>query len=307
MELIKKIFSKIKSYGVKKCFSILLGKVETPFVPYLHNLKWRYYSQKEGYKGVNEIYDNNPLVVSLTSYPKRIQEISTTIESLLMQKMKPNKLILWLAYDQFPNKENDLPENIIRLKKYGLEIKWCEDFRSYKKLIPTLKMFPDAVIITTDDDMYYHRQMVSRLYEAYRKDPKHIHCHRATKYIWTGEHFKTVSGGYDTYSYPSFKHKLTGCSGVLYPPNSLYQDVCKDELFMKLAPTNDDLWFWLMGVLNDTKINVVNNNLATLWFVGSSQDDALNYVNDMGKNLLIEQRNNIFDYYKGLKEKVISD
>ena len=247
MKLIKKIFIKFKRYGIKKSASILLGKVATPFVPYLHRQRWKHYSRKQGYRGVNEIYDKTPLIVSLTSYPKRIHEISTTIESLLMQKKKPNKLILWLADEQFPNKEKDLPENIIVLKKYGLEINWCKDYRSYKKLIPTLATYPDAIIITTDDDMYYSRKMVSRLYDAYEKAPEHIHCHRATKYIWSDEQFQTVPGGYDTYTYPSFKHKLTGCSGVLYPPNSLYQDVCRDDLFMKLAPTNDDLWFWLMG------------------------------------------------------------
>ena len=171
MKLIKKIFIKFKRYGIKKSASILLGKVATPFVPYLHRQRWKHYSRKQGYRGVNEKYDKTPLIVSLTSYPKRIHEISTTIESLLMQKKKPNKLILWLADEQFPNKEKDLPENIIVLKKYGLEINWCKDYRSYKKLIPTLATYPDAIIITTDDDMYYSRKMVSRLYDAYEKAP----------------------------------------------------------------------------------------------------------------------------------------
>lgn len=33
-------------------------------------------------------------------------------------------IILQLSEDEFPNKENDLPENLLKLKEFGLTINW---------------------------------------------------------------------------------------------------------------------------------------------------------------------------------------
>lgn len=308
MGSINKYCNKIKKVGFVKSLKIAVRRLEKPLVPIKHAKRWKKCVKNTSYTGVTPFETGtDEIIISLTSYPKRINEIHLTIQSLLMQEKKPNKVILWLAESQFPEKENDLPEQLLNLVKYGLDIMWCEDYRSYKKLVPTLKLYPEAIIVTVDDDMYYHPQMLKRLYEAYLKNPDVIHCHRGTKYEWNNSDFTTIPGGYETYGRPSYLHKLTGCSGVLYPPHSLYSDVINSDLFMSLAPTNDDLWFWLMGVMNDTKTNIIPNNLAELCFVGNSQDDALNYVNDMGQNLLIEQRNNIFNYYHTLKTKVIND
>jgi hypothetical protein len=72
------------------------------------------------------------------------------------QTYKPDKIILWLAKSQFPNKENDLPIKVTELVNYGLSIMWVDkDIKSYKKLIPTLKLYPNDIIITADDDLYY--------------------------------------------------------------------------------------------------------------------------------------------------------
>jgi len=76
--------------------------------------------------GVSDEIRKPQLIVSLTSYPARINSVHITINTLLQQSLKPNKVILWLASEQFPNKENDLPDNLLRLKDYGLTIEWCD-------------------------------------------------------------------------------------------------------------------------------------------------------------------------------------
>ncbi len=48
----------------------------------------------------------------------------------------------------------------------GLTIDWCEDIKSYKKLIPTLKKYPDAIIVTADDDLIYDNKWLEQLYNA---------------------------------------------------------------------------------------------------------------------------------------------
>ena len=45
------------------------------------------------------------IIVSLTTYPARVQGVWVTIASLLNQTMKPYKVILWLAEEQFPKHE----------------------------------------------------------------------------------------------------------------------------------------------------------------------------------------------------------
>ena len=45
-----------------------------------------------------------------------------------------------------------------------------------------------------------------------------------------------------------------GCAGVLYPPNSLHDDVLNESLFLKLAPKADDFWFKAMSFKRGTQV-----------------------------------------------------
>ena len=138
------------------------------------------------------------LIISLTSYPPRINTINLTIKSLLNQSLKADKVILWLAPEQFPNKENDLPQNLTNLCNYGLTIDWYHDIKSYKKLIPTLRKYPDAIIATVDDDAIYPYQWLEKLYISYLKYPKNIQAHRVTQIYYNGT-FQVIVGGYHYY------------------------------------------------------------------------------------------------------------
>ena len=182
---------------------------------------------------------------------------------------------------------------------------WCNDIRSYKKLIPTLKLFPDAVIVTSDDDQYYDRDWLALLYKGYQEDPRCIQCHRITKIIKSqnGE-WAFIAGGRDIYDFPSTLNKLVGCGGVLYPPNSLYRDCTRDDLFMKLAPTNDDVWFWFMAILNGYRIRVVNNRIMWNKTVRGTGNSALSNVNN--DNVVLEQMRNILKYYPEI-ERLMSE
>ena len=81
-------------------------------------------------------------------------------------------------------------------------------------------------------------------------------------------------GEFEVYPFPSYLHKLTGVGGVLYPPHILNQEVLDEEKCRELAPTNDDIWFWLMAVLNGAKINVVRRNLPRVEAVKGTQEGA---------------------------------
>lgn len=291
---------RFKEMGIINSLKLCRDRMMAPFIPKYIEKRWN--KKPAGYMGICSKTRNKQLIVSLTTYPKRIGVVHLVIKSLLCQTIKPDKIILWLAEEQFPNKEKDLPKELLELEKYGLTICWCNDIRSYKKLIPTIKKYPDSYIITFDDDLYYLPSTVERLYKAALKNPHMIHCHRGTKIIVNDDNYITIPGGYVKYNKPTFLHKLTGCSGVCYPPNVLHEDVINEKLFMKLAPTNDDIWFWLMGVLKGTKCNIINNNLPGLFEIPTSQQDSLNSINDNGSCLFWKDFNAILTHYPELKE-----
>lgn len=276
----------------------------------IFGIKFTYHAgRKYKYEPVTEcgVSENQPrIIVSLTSFPARIPSLHKTVNSLLNQTLKPDMVVLWLAREQFPGGENDLTPELLALKQYGLTIKWCNDIRSYKKLIPALKEFPNDIIITVDDDIYYDKNMVELLYKSYLTAPQNIHCHRVTKIFRKNGKIKAKGGGRQYYKKPSYANKLVGMAGVLYPPNSLHADIECEKLFMELAPTSDDIWFWLMAVLNNTKIQVVKNHIPNPPDLEETQNGpCLTQINDHGDNLFYTQLQNVLNHYENLEEKIL--
>lgn len=231
--------------------------------------------------GVNNENKNNPqLIVSLTSYKGRINTVHQTINTLLMQSLKPDRLVLWLADEEFKNREKDLPNELLQLCNYGLEIRWCENLKSYKKLIPALREFPNDVIVTADDDLYYQKDWLQSLYESYLQNPKDIHTRRAT-------YIKATSDTIDIYSHYAndkyaacFNHQLMGGAGTLYPPNTLHKDVLNTDLIQTLVPTHDDIYFWVMAILADTKIRLVKSKDSSIYQREETKNTGLCKINN---------------------------
>lgn len=245
------------------------------------------------------------IIISLTSYPARIGIVHNTIESLLNQSLAADKIILWLAIEQFPNKENDLPPELLQLLNDRFEIQWCNDIRSFKKLIPTLKMYPTNIVITCDDDVIYNKDCVKLLYDAYKKDSKSIWCHRGHYVLFdinaNIKPYKKWFHCIDTHK-PSFNILQTGVGAVLYPPNCFHEDILKEDLFMNLSYDADDIWFWAMAVLNGTKVGIVKNNLASTNSYIENDNNALYLRNiEYGNDKVLK---NILEYYPTVKQKL---
>ncbi len=254
--------------------------------------------------GINTIEKKHPsVIVSLTSFPERIKTSHLAIHTLLRQTCKPDKVVLWLAESQFPAKEQDLPDNLLQLQKYGLTIDWCEDIKSYKKLIPTLKKYPKDIIITVDDDIYYPPTLLERLYTSYTSDKKSIHCQRGRKILFDKEHTIIPYNNWVISSYgikASYLNMILGAGGVLYPPGSLHSDVLNNDLFMNLSPTGDDIWFWAMAVINKTRIKIMTDNFCFLETISTTQENSLwENHNKNGSNDL--HFRNILKHYPNIK------
>ncbi|HBQ58064.1 MAG TPA: hypothetical protein DD671_00115, partial [Balneolaceae bacterium] len=120
-------------------------------------------------KGAENSYSHElpgELIVSLTSYPNRFEHLPLTLLSIIKQSVSPDKIILWIAEQD----KSALSEEILQFIDRGVDIRFCEDLRSYKKIIPTLKSHPDAFIITADDDLYYNKRWVEGLVRDYENN-----------------------------------------------------------------------------------------------------------------------------------------
>lgn len=195
------------------------------------------------------------VIVSLTSFPAAIPYAAQAVQSILNGSVLPDKVVLYLTFAQFGN--TALPQELQELANNNprFEIRdYPKDIRSYRKLIPALKDFPNAIIVTIDDDVAYHKNMLSDLLCLHEQFPHAVLAHRAklmkpnkpyrkwSKYRWY--HFLTKR------IHSSYKNIQTGVGGVLYPPNSLKPEMLDVNLFTEIAPTTDDIWFWAAGVAN---------------------------------------------------------
>ena len=242
-----------------------LLKYKFHVVPLINPLIWDDIGRMGEYCGINHSTNReNKIIVSLTSYQERFKNLPIALYSLLNQSIKPDKLILWL------NKEYDdmttLPYNITKLINNGLEIRFVKDIKSYTKVIHALKEFSDSIVVTADDDIYYRKDWLKNLYMSYVANPEDIHVHRAHRVLLEDDkilpyenwkkHVNEESARFDNF--------LTGVGGVLYPPKCFINEVFREDIFLKNAPTADDLWLWVMALLSNRKIRVVQNHYCTI-------------------------------------------
>lgn len=202
-------------------------------------------------------YTDHDIIVSLTSYGERIHEVALTIESLMQQTMKPNRIVLWLD-NSF--KGQSLPLSLSRQQKRGLEIAFCQDLRSYKKLIPQMLLSPHDAIITADDDILYDYDVLEHLILAYLLNPQVIHCCRVhrIKFDKNGDILPYKNWDFRCKEIGTNKHYfLTSGGGVLFPPGSLDKTVFDQETFLSICPEADDVWFTAMAIKKGTLLNKV--------------------------------------------------
>lgn len=250
------------------------------------------------------------IIVSLTSFPAAIPYAAQAVQSILNGSVLPDKVILYLTFSQFG--ESGIPQELQKLANDNsrFEIRdYPRDIRSYRKLIPALSDFPDAIIVTIDDDVAYHKNMLRDLLRLHEQMPQAVLAHRAKrmkpdepyrkwkKYRWYHFLLKKI--------HTSFKNIQTGVGGVLYPPHSLKKEMMNVELFTELAPTTDDIWFWAAGVANDIPVIPVPFGHNKPKGLGKPRKLSLKTVNfKSGIDRNSAALKNIFDKYPLIKQKV---
>ena len=249
--------------------------------------------------------DKTDIILSLTSYGRRVADtLPYTLLSIFRQSRLPNRVVLWL--DQENWRDDNLPSLIKRLQKSGLEVRYCEDIKSYKKLIPALRAFPHNPIIVVDDDSYYDKDLVRWLVDAYEQSDKrtvfatcaNIPEKRGGKYIpyseWKG----------DAYADGQTEVALIGCGGGIYPPDIFDNEILRSEIFMSLVPTADDLWFWVQEKRRNISVRLTpRHGYHLLRTINRIEDMDVENADNLTRTNVIQGKNNkqlfdLIDYYK---------
>ncbi|URG50365.1 FkbM family methyltransferase [Pectobacterium quasiaquaticum] len=269
----------------------------------LDSLEWAstYINETEKF---NHFVENNnkhslpqKLIVSLTSYYKRFKTLHLTLDCLVKQSVKPDRLILWIAESE----RSLVPENVLAFRARGVEIKYCEDIKSYKKIVPTLIEDPNAFIVTADDDLCYKPDWLEKLINAWNGNYKTVVAWRAHKivldqdklpisyreWVWGDEN---LSSEESTLLFP------TSGAGTLYPPHCFYRDVINENIFERLCSNTDDVWLYWMCRLNGSSFKVVGEKMELLEWKDNAENESLWHDNILkGKN--DKNIKNMISYY----------
>lgn len=219
------------------------------------------------------------IIISLTSFPARIGRVATTLEPIFKQTMKPDMIILWLASDEFPNRELELPDSLLRLKQFGLTIKWCDNLKSHKKYQFVMKKYPNDIIITIDDDLIYQRDLVERLYRSYQRYPNAVSALRVHKIVMNDDETLAPYASWpkedeSAVGEPSMLMFATTGAGTLFPPHILPKEALNESEAMRLCPSADDVWLKVMEMVGNVKV-VLADRHRPLRFVAGTQEVAL--------------------------------
>lgn len=102
------------------------------------------------------------VIVSMTTWSKRISQCKATVDSILSQTRKPDSFEMNLDYDNFPNGFDDIPvwmcEYAAKYNNFHVNFR-LHDLKVWQKIMPTIwnlnNNFKDTIIVTIDCDVTY--------------------------------------------------------------------------------------------------------------------------------------------------------
>ncbi|MBE6753718.1 MAG: glycosyltransferase [Ruminococcaceae bacterium] len=228
------------------------------------------------------------ITVTMTSYPARIATVHKVVENMLAQTMKPDRIVLWLANEQFPEGEQSLPDQLLRLRDSGLVIGWCSDTRSYKKLLPALERYPDDLLITVDDDLIYDERMIELLYDCYRQFPYSVAAMRTHLMRFAPDGtllpYKHWRREYGRVLEPSMALFATTGGGTLFPPHILLPCASDIKSIQEACPNADDIWLKVMLTLAGVPVTLAAPNCPLRYVPGTQNTTLWNYNLSLGGN-----------------------
>lgn len=251
--------------------------------------------------GINEKERRPPrIIVSFTSYPERFASIPLTVKSILYQSCKPDKIILYLAREECMEQ---LPEQLLKLQQYGLEIVMVnENLKAHKKYFYSMLQYPNDIIVTIDDDIMYPKNMIKKLYQSYHAYPNCISASRVHQMKLANNklcRYNDWNICYKQEYMPSDWLFATGGGGTLYPPGILPELTFNSSYIRELCLNADDVWLKYMELMKGIKIVYVPTANDKLWLNGKFGRNGLasSNVEHNQNDKYIENVSHFFNFY----------
>jgi hypothetical protein len=112
----------------------------------------------------------------LSTIPQRVKNINLSVDSLLKQTKKPDKIFINIPnkYKRFDEVVND--NQIPKFSDSRVEVTRCEDCGPGTKLLGSLdKLNKDSLLILADDDHIYEDYMIEKFYYFYSRAPNNAY------------------------------------------------------------------------------------------------------------------------------------
>ena len=111
------------------------------------------------------------IYVSISTIPSRIKSLKKSIESIINQTLKPDKIFINIPLKYRRFKETIRDDQVPNFKDSNIEVTRCEDYGPGTKLLGSLhKMEKDSLVILADDDNSYENYMIEKFYQVLKFD-----------------------------------------------------------------------------------------------------------------------------------------
>ena len=189
----------------------------------------------------------------MTTWRERISNLPIVLNTILKQSIPADKIVVNLSYDEI------IPEDIkLFLVNNNIEINRVADTKVYKKLIPTLKRYPNDCIITIDDDWIYPKGMIEDFIRIHKKYPDN-----------------PISGNH------IIKHQLQchcGCASLVKASYFGTYLNCIDEDVIKKCPSDDMVYTYFTNKAGFPYIRTENQYFTNMEPYNDTKSYTESYV-----------------------------
>jgi len=236
------------------------------------------------------------IYVSLSTIPQRIKNLSKSVESLLSQTQKPDRIFINIPFKYRRFSETIEDKQIPKFDNNFVEITRCEDSGPGTKLLGSLnKLEKNSLLILVDDDHVYEDYMIEKFFHFYSKAPNNAYSF----YVHPLGNFGIGQGA------DGFAINTNHLAGI----NNFYNKVVKDykELFLY-----DDLWisyflyFFKKNKILSLQEHLKKDNDGKRSVIYKTHIIASGLVSTYGKNLIeaVRKRDQIaVESFKYMREK----
>ena len=241
--------------------------VLTPFRRFSRGLANKYLPEYlellyEKRKKSNSIALPKSIIVSLTSFPARIDSVWQVVECMLNQTIQSKNIFLWLSKEQFPT-DDSIPSRLRLLENDIFKIRMVDgDIRSHKKYYYAAIENPDELIFLIDDDIYYPTDILERSYLSYLQHPNCVICNYGYRIVSdsAGRHKSYAEWKLINYGAEGKNLFFGSGGGTLFKTSMMHEDLTNISKAIDLTPFADDIWLNAMTKLAGTEIVMLPAN-----------------------------------------------